>query len=75
MAKEKKVFSLHHSITHKRLIEAASNSLMFGLDNPGFCVECGHAQEGCEPDARKYKCAACGERKVYGAEELIMMIG
>ena len=26
-----------------------------------------------EPDARKYECDCCGEPKVYGAEELIMM--
>ena len=38
----------------------------------GFCVACGYEQYGVEPDARKYKCEDCGERKVYGAEELLM---
>jgi hypothetical protein len=44
------------------------------LDNPGFCVKCGHEQDGCEPDARKYECESCGERAVYGAEELLLMM-
>ena len=42
-------------------------------DNPGFCLACGEEQEGCEPDARKYECWCCGERKVYGAQEVLMM--
>jgi hypothetical protein len=43
-----------------------------GLSNPGFCLSCGNQQEGCEPDARGYKCESCGEKTVYGAEELLM---
>ncbi len=39
----------------------------------GFCLACGNSQEGCEPDARKYKCESCGQPKVYGLEELVMM--
>ena len=39
----------------------------------GFCIACGNEQHGCEPDARKYKCEVCGELKVYGAEELLIM--
>ena len=39
----------------------------------GFCVECGAERECCEPDAREYECDECGERGVYGAEELIVM--
>ena len=26
-----------------------------------------------QPDARQYECDLCGERKVYGIEELLMM--
>lgn len=62
----------HASLTATRLADAARRE-MFGLDNPGFCLACGNEQEGCEPDARKYKCEACGERQVYGAAELISM--
>ena len=32
----------------------------------------GAEAEGVEPDARKYKCQACGELQVYGAEELLL---
>ena len=40
---------------------------------PGFCLGCGEEADGCEPDARQYECDLCGERKVYGIEELLMM--
>ena len=39
----------------------------------GFCVSCGAPRECCEPDARNYPCEECGEKQVYGAQELIMM--
>jgi hypothetical protein len=42
-------------------------------DNPGFCLACGEEQEGCEPDAREYECECCGEAKVYGAQEILLM--
>jgi DNA-directed RNA polymerase subunit RPC12/RpoP len=41
----------------------------------GFCLACGAEHDGIEPDARRYTCTACGARKVYGAEELILMFG
>lgn len=44
-------------------------------DYIGICVACGHEQEGVEPDARSYSCESCNARKVYGAEELLMMTG
>ena len=39
----------------------------------GFCISCGSEQDCCEPDAREYKCEECGQRSVYGAEELVVM--
>lgn len=42
-------------------------------NNEGFCLACGSTQEAVEPDARRYRCDACGEPKVYGAEQLILM--
>lgn len=42
-------------------------------DNSGFCIACGFQQDGCEPDAREYECEECGERKVYGAAEILLM--
>ena len=61
----------HFSITERRVMEACERR-MTTLDNPGFCVSCGNEQGGCEPDARGYKCESCGERKVYGCEELLL---
>ena len=42
-------------------------------DNGGYCLSCGQDACGVEPDARKYECEVCGEPKVYGLEELLMM--
>ena len=64
---------LHESITLTRILEACDR-YQTTLDNPGICVFCGEEQDGCEPDARKYKCENCGENGVYGAEELLMMV-
>ncbi len=42
-------------------------------DGTGFCLACGEEAMNVEPDARGYKCECCDERKVYGAEEILMM--
>jgi len=60
---------IHPKITLKRVMAAAKRQQL-ELDDPGFCIDCGHEQDGCEPDARRYKCELCGEKAVYGAEEL-----
>jgi hypothetical protein len=44
------------------------------LDNPDFCISCGAERDGCEPDARNYPCDECGQRTVFGAEEIVMMV-
>ena len=62
---------MHKSITPDRILEAVERS-QTSLDNPGFCVACGAEVDGVEPDARKYECEVCGERAVYGAEELLI---
>jgi len=56
----------------QEILEAAEAS-MFGMDNLGFCIACGAEHYGCEPDACKYECEECGEHKVYGAQELVIM--
>ena len=43
-------------------------------DNLGFCLACGAEAYEVEPDARRYKCEACGKPKVYGAQELLFML-
>lgn len=62
---------IHTSITTERVVAAVQRG-MCSLDNPGFCILCGCDAEGVEPDARKYLCEACGEKAVYGAEELLL---
>ena len=62
---------VHSSVTAARVVEAVERE-MTSLDNPGFCIACGEDAEGCEPDARRYECECCGERAVYGAEELLL---
>lgn len=51
------------------LIEAGG-----GDDYTGFCVCCGAIHEGVEPDARHYDCEECGEKAVFGAEELLLCL-
>jgi hypothetical protein len=42
-------------------------------DNRGFCLACGAEAYCVEPDARCYECESCGEKRVFGAEELLLM--
>jgi hypothetical protein len=43
-------------------------------DQLGFCVHCGAEAGGVEPDAEGYKCYACGQLAVYGAEQLLLLL-
>ena len=61
---------IHPSVTVDRVLEAVEAD-----DCLGFCIVCGADAYGVEPDARKYECEDCGAKAVYGAEELLMMIG
>jgi hypothetical protein len=63
----------HPDLTDEVIMDAVERR-MFDLDNPGFCIMCGHEAEGVEPDARRYRCEACGARHVYGADELAMSL-
>ena len=65
--------TIHKSITMERVLEAVERASL-DMDNPGFCTACGFEADGCEPDARGYACEDCGAHKVYGAEELLMML-
>jgi hypothetical protein len=64
---------IHRDITTERVMEAVE-ARMTTLENPGFCVACGEDADGVEPDARNYPCDCCGEKAVFGAEELLMQI-
>jgi hypothetical protein len=65
--------TMHESITLE-MITPLAESQMFGTANSGVCLACGEERDGCEPDARNYECYACGEMKVYGAEEILIML-
>jgi hypothetical protein len=56
-----------YPITAGRIIEAVAADA-----NLGICTACGAERDGCEPDARNYKCEECGERAVFGAEHLLI---
>ena len=62
MAKAKK-------LSLARVMKAAESG-----ESVGFCTACGAKAYGVEPDARKYECECCGAAKVYGAEELVLMM-
>lgn len=55
-------------VTIEQVIEACDRD-----DNTGFCTACGEEHYGIEPDARNYTCEQCGESKVFGAEELLLL--
>lgn len=64
---------IHASITADRVMDII-NTAELNLGNPGICLACGEETDGCEPDAREYPCPSCGEKQVYGAEEVLLMI-
>lgn len=62
--------------TGKTLIMQSLRTLTRAIESDnstGFCLACGAERSNTEPDARKYPCESCGESKVYGAEELVML--
>jgi hypothetical protein len=61
---------IHEDITLDRIMHAIACD-----DNLGFCTVCGAEQDGCEPDARGYRCDSCdAPAAVYGAEELLLHV-
>ena len=64
---------LHPSLTAAVIMDAVQRR-MTTLDNPGFCIHCGDEHGGIEPDACRYRCEACGDDGVYGADELLLAI-
>ena len=56
-------------LDQERVIEALENDEL-----AGFCINCGEEyEELLEGDAREVECTACGEPKVYGAQEILIM--
>lgn len=55
-------------------VKATLGQVEDGLN--GGCTACGKVIEGgVEPDARNYECEHCGQKKVFGLEELVIMDG
>lgn len=40
--------------------------------NLGICLNCGHVQDGVEPDAVGYECDECGKESVCGPDEVLL---
>lgn len=60
---------------HTDILQLALDLLEEDQDTTdGICHACGETQSGCEPDAREYECESCGEMKVYGAQETLLML-
>jgi len=43
-------------------------------DYIGFCIKCGTKHMNIEPDARRYTCKKCNLPKVFGAQEILLMM-
>ena len=41
----------------------------------GFCMKCGQEHSCVEPDGRGLVCEVCESASVYGAEEILIMLG
>jgi hypothetical protein len=63
----------HPSVTADRVAEMCQRRLV-SLDNPGICFACGCDADSVEPDARRYVCETCGQPRVYGCENALLML-
>jgi len=63
--------SIRESIIEEEYILMLVKEQMFGGRMCGVCILCGEERDGCEPDARGYECYNCGEKAVFGAEEML----
>jgi hypothetical protein len=56
----------------KRITEAEYSEHVESYD--GLCLACGEWTFGdVEPDTRNRKCESCGERRVFGTEQALIM--
>lgn len=47
--------------------------VFYSNDYAGICLSCGEIADSVEPDAEGYKCESCGEEKVCGFEQALIM--
>ena len=71
-ARERDQEKMNHPMTGHDKTELLLE-LAMADNNEGLCMACGEIAECVEPDARKYECESCGESKVYGAQEALLM--
>jgi hypothetical protein len=46
------------------------------IDGYGLCLNCGEvSDDGVEPDACRYRCETCRQDSVFGAGEILLMVG
>jgi len=57
------------------IVDLALEILEAGEDCVGICLNCGNEQEGVEPDAEGYRCGECGQHRVAGCEQILLMFG
>ena len=61
-------------MAQKQILKISEEEFVYGSEmSQGHCLACGEQADGCEPDACNYKCECCGECKVFGFEELLIM--
>ncbi len=64
---------INEALTEDVIVEAAERT-MFGDGMVGLCISCGEEQIPVEPDAEDVHCEACGDPRVFGAEQLLLMV-
>lgn len=64
------------AMTDDTILEVLTESEYHQLNNDmgGICYACGEVDDCayCEPDARNYRCGACGERRLHGIEQALL---
>jgi hypothetical protein len=68
--KRGKPTTIHPDVTLELVLEALEAD-----DCTGYCIGCGAQASNIEPDARNYECECCEALMVFGAEELLLMLG
>jgi len=64
---------LHPSLTLGKIVDRYESSET-ELEYIAFCIACGEEHWDIDPDAENYHCEHCEEFKVYGVEQLILLL-
>ena len=72
MAEAKEVKTKSGGTQFRPNLDSDEEYMELADDWGGFWILCGEFTTGVEPDARMYECSSCGEKGVYGLEELMM---